>query len=61
MTAPRNGTSNDQHPYDPAAAGLTAQAEQIAPDVIAGDPLQRSGAASAPVNIAPLFPKGAIK
>jgi hypothetical protein len=61
MTTPRNGTSADQHPYDPAAAGLRTQAEQIAPDTIAADPLARSGAASAPVSIAPLFPKGVIK
>jgi hypothetical protein len=61
MSAPRNATSNDQHPYDPAAAALKAQNAEIAPDTIAADPLARSGAASTPVSIAPLFPKGAIK
>lgn len=61
MTAPKNGTSNDQHAYDPAAAGLKAQAEQIGPDTIAADPLDRSGTASAPVTIHPLHQPGSIK
>jgi hypothetical protein len=61
MTTPRNATSNDQHGYDSSAAALKAQSEAVAPNTIAADPLARSGAASAPVSIAPLFPKGVIK